>query len=143
MELNRWKEEEDKALSIIIDNFHKKHNNFIDRVFLKPDKRSEMLERELNEERLKFRAHRLEFYEKKLEDERNRVDKVIDELEQKLNKYFEKVKGTIDREKLIDIKNEESKDTVNMRMLDEKIINIEPFRLCLFQEKIFKDGSDK
>lgn len=139
MRLNRWKEEEDKALLRIINNFHKKHNNFIDRIFLNPDKRNEMLERELNEERLKFRAYRLEFYEKKLEEERDRVDKVIDELEQKLNKYFEEVKGTIDREKLIDIKNEESKNTVNMRMLDEKIINIEPYRICLFQEKIFKD----
>lgn len=99
-----------------------------------------MLEKELIEAKLKFRAHRLEFYESKLEKERNRVDKVIYELEQKLNKYFEEVKGTIDRERLINIKNEEYKDIANMRILDQKTIDIEPFRICLFQKKIFKVG---
>ena len=139
MELNRWREEEDKETSKVIDRFNERHDTFIDRLFLNPDKKNEMLEKEINEERLKFRAKQLDFLEKKLEEERKRVDNVCIDLEKRLNQYFKEVKGYVEKEHIVNVEDMDYKDYKTNRILDEKHIIIEPLFLTLFQEKIFKD----
>lgn len=85
----------------------------------------------------RFREMKLLFYESQIEEERKRIDKVVEDINSKFEKYMNKQRNIISKNiKPFKIMCKEYNEFSPLEQLEVVSIHCEPFEISFIQEKI-------
>lgn len=134
-----WKEGEERYIQKRIDYYLKKQSKMPLGFLLSKKKLNKNIEEIKKEAKDYFRFMKLYYYKEEIEQERERIDKLIEDTNNKINKYIKNIKENINNEiKPFKIKTKDYINNFNDYCVPKEIVSIycEPFEISFIQEII-------
>lgn len=134
-----WIEEEKQYVDRAVDNYLKEQSKMPLGFMISRKTLNKNIEKVKKEATDRYRFNKLMKYRGEIEEERKRIDKVVEEINNKFNDYLESQKDIISKNikpfKIV-AKPYDNPKEVTLEQLEVVTIQCEPFKLSFIQEKV-------
>lgn len=134
-----WIEEEKQYVDRAVDNYLKEQSKMPLGFMISRKTLNKNIEKVKKEATDRYRFDKLMKYRGEIETERKRIDKVVEEINNKFNDYLESQKDMISKNIKpfkIEVKTYDNLKEVTLEQLEVVTIQCEPFKLSFIQEKV-------
>ena len=138
-----WRIEEEDCIKEAIENYLKEESKKPFWFLMSEKTRRKNIQYVTDKARERYRQEKLEKYEEEIKEERERIDKVVEEINNKFEVYIKGIKGQIN-DKIRPFKLEvEEYDNLNntptsIQSLERVIIRCEDLKIAFIQERVGK-----
>lgn len=136
-----WRIEEEQEIKQAIDKYYEEQSK-MPLGFMISKKANDKNIRYVTKKAIeRYRYRKLEEYQLEIEEERKRIDKVVEDINDKFNNYLKTIKGNINKEIKpfkIEVKEYNGLNPTNITPTEIVKISCEPFQIAFIQEKIKK-----
>lgn len=134
-----WIEEEKQYVDKAVDNYLKEQSKMPLGFIISRKTLNKNIEKVKKEATDRYRFDKLMKYREEIEEERKRIDKVVEEINNKFNDYLESQKSIISKNinpfKIV-VKPYDNPKEVTLEQLEVVTIQCEPLKLSFIQEKV-------
>ena len=137
-----WFEEEKQYVNKAVDNYLKEQSKMPLGFMISRKTLNKNIEKVKKEATDRYRFDKLMKYRGEIETERKRIDKVVEEINNKFNGYLNLVKNNVNKNIKpfkLEAKEYTNLETIGSTTLETITIQCEPFRIAFVQEKLEKE----
>ena len=133
-----WRLEERKYIAEKIDEYYKSISG-LQRIFISEKQMNKNINYITEQAKLEYRSKKLDGYLDEVKEERKKIDKLVDDLNNKFDDYISKQKHIISKNIKpfqIEVKPYDNLTEPTLSQLEVVNIYCEPFKIAFIQEKI-------
>ena len=133
-----WRLEEREYVGEKIDEYYKSISG-LQRIFISEKQMNKNINYITEQARLEYRSKKLDGFLDEVNEERKRIEKAVEDLNNKLNEYLEEQKALIEKEVEpfeIEVKPYDNFTEPTLRRIELVTIHLKPMKVCFVQEKI-------
>lgn len=133
-----WRLEEREYVGGKVDEYYKSISG-LQRIFISEKQMNKNIDYITEQARLEYRSKKLDGFLDEVNEERKRIEKAVEDLNNKLNKYLEEQKALIEKEVEpfeIEVKPYDNFTEQTLRRIELVTIHLKPMKVCFAQEKI-------
>ena len=136
-----WRIEEEDYIKKAIDNYFKEENENPFSCLMSDKTRRKNIQYVTDRARNSYRQEKLERYEEEIKEERERIDKVVEEINNKFEIYIKGIKEQINhkiRPFKLEVEEYDNRYTtpLSIQSLEKVIIKCEDLKIAFIQERI-------